>query len=255
MTALALRPPHPALWAVELPRALWGLASLAAARRTLRAGPRGAGGPVMVLPGLFNSDLPTLVLRRHLAALGHDARGWGLGRNRGVRSIGADGERLIAAVEALATETGDRVALVGISLGGIMARFVAHRRPDLVRQVVTIAAPYAGDPRATNVWRAFEWATGERVSDPAVQQRAAELARPLPVPAIAIWSRSDGLVNGLICHAPDEAGCRAIEIRSSHLWVQMRPAVLRIVAEALAAESRFPLPVAPASAAAKEHAT
>lgn len=230
-----LRPPSPALWAAEFPRALWGVATLAASQRSLRAGPRGAGRPVMILPGLFNSDLATAVLRRHLIALDHDARGWGLGRNLGARTTGADTARLVAAVEALAEQTQDRVALVGISLGGMMARLVAHRRPDLVRQVVTVASPYAGDPRATNIWRAFEQVTGERISDPVVQARSAELARPLPVPATAIWSRSDGLVNGLICHAPGEANCRAVEVRSSHLWVQLRPAVLRAVAEALAA--------------------
>lgn len=229
------RPPSKALWAAELPRAAWGVASLIRQRRVLRAGPRGDGAPVMILPGLFNSDRSNFALRRHLAALGHDARGWGFGRNLGVRTIGPDGARLIARIEALAAETGQPVALVGVSLGGIMARLVAHRRPDLVRQVVTVASPYAGDARATNVWRAFEWVTGERLTDPAVADRSAELAKPLPVPATAIWSRSDGLVNGLICHAPDEANCRAVEIRSSHLGVQLRPDVLRIVAEVLAA--------------------
>ena len=59
----------------------------------------------------------------------------------------------------------------------------------------------------------------------------AELVRsPLPVPAIAIWSRSDGLVNGLACRSDD---CRAIEIRSSHLGVQLRPDVLRAIASIL----------------------
>lgn len=188
----------------------------------------------MLLPGLFNTDRSNAILRRHLGRLGHDAHGWELGRNLGARTIGRDGHRLIARVAALADRTGEPVALVGVSLGGMMARLIAHRRPDLVRQVVTVASPYAGDPRATNVWRAFEWMTGERLSDPAVVARSAEIARPLPVPATAIWSRSDGLVNGLICHAADEPGCRAVEIRSSHLGVQIRPDVLRIVAEALA---------------------
>ncbi len=122
---------------------------------------------------------------------------------------------------------------MGVSLGGMMARLVAQRLPDLVRHVVTVASPYAGDGRATNVWRAFEWITGERLSDPGVRARAAEIARPLPVPATAIWSRSDGLVAGSICHAPDEAGCAAVEVRSSHLAVQLRPEVLRRVAAAL----------------------
>lgn len=229
-------PPSKALWAAELPRAAWAVASLIGARRSLRDGPRGTGAPVLLLPGLFNSDRSNFVLRGHLRALGHDARGWGLGRNFGARTIGADAARLIDVVEAVVADTGQKVALVGVSLGGMMARLVAHRRPDLVRQVVTVASPYAGDGRATNVWRAFEWITGERLGDPAVQARSTELARPLPVPATALWSRSDGLVNGLICHAPAEANCRAVEIRSSHLGVQLRPAVLRIVAEALAAD-------------------
>lgn len=229
-----LRAPSKALWAAELPRAAWSIARLIAARRRLRAGPRGNGQPVMLLPGLFNSDRSNAILRRYLTARGHDARGWQLGRNLGARTTGSDGDRLIAEVERFAAEVGQPVALVGVSLGGIMARLVAHRRPDLVSQVVTVASPYAGDARATNVWRAFEWMTGERLSDPDVQRRSAELARPLPVPATAIWSRSDGLVNGMICHAPGEENCRAIEIRSSHLGVQLRPEVLEVVAGALA---------------------
>lgn len=229
-----LRPPSKALWAAELPRAAWAVASLIRQQRALRAGPRGDGAPVMILPGLFNSDRSNFVLRRHLAALGHDARGWEFGRNLGARTIGAEGQRLIERVDGLAQETGRPVALVGVSLGGIMARLVAHRRPDLVRHVVTVSSPYAGDARATNVWRAFEWFTGERLADPIVAARSAELALPLPVPGTAIWSRSDGLVNGLICRGSDEPDCRAVEIRSSHLGVQLRPDVLRIVADVLA---------------------
>lgn len=235
MTAIAPpRPPSKALWAAEYPRAAWGIASYIVARRSLAADPLATGVPVMVLPGLFNSDRSNFALRGYLTGRGHDARGWGLGRNFGSRTVGADAQRLIDGVAAFADVAGQPIALVGVSLGGMMARLVAHRRPDLVRQVVTIASPYAGDGRATNVWRAFEWITGERLADPAVIARSAELARPLPVPATAIWSRSDGLVNGLICHAVDEPGCTAEEVRSSHLAVQLRPQVLRAVARALA---------------------
>lgn len=227
------RPPSKLLWAAEYPRAAWGIATYLAARRGLAADPVAAGGPVMLLPGLFNSDRSNFALRGYLAGRGHDARGWGLGRNLGARTIGADAQRLIDRVAAFAEEAGGPVALVGISLGGMMARLVAHRQPDLVRRVVTVASPYAGDGRATNVWRAFEWVTGERLADPAVRQRSAELARPLPVPATAIWSRSDGLVSGRICRALDEPGCTAVEVRSSHLAVQLRPQVLRAVGRAL----------------------
>lgn len=183
----------------------------------------------MLLPGLFNSDRSNFVLSRFLRHLGYRVEGWGLGRNFGVRTVGPDAERLVARVEALAAEAGP-VTLVGVSLGGIMARLVAHLRPDLVRAVVTVSSPFAGSGKATNVWRAFELMTGERLDDPAVMARSELIAGPLPVPATAIWSRSDGLVAGAICR---DDHCRAVEVRSGHLGVQLKPEVLLAVAEAL----------------------
>lgn len=225
-----LLPPSTALRLAEYPRALWTAAEWLRARPLLDAAPRGTG-PVLVLPGLFNPDFATGIMRRYLRRLGYDARGWGLGRNLGLRSIGEDGALLLARIEALAAEAGQPVALVGISLGGIMARFVAHRRPDLVARVVTVSAPFAGSVKATNIWRTFEWVTGEKVDSPAVEALLAECRAPLPVPTTAIWSPTDGLVNGRLCR--DDAG-RAVEVRSGHLWVQLKPRVLRAVADALA---------------------
>lgn len=199
----------------------------------LAAAPKGDGRPVMLLPGLVNSDRSMAIMRRYLNRLGYRAVGWGLGRNLGARAIGAEGDRLLARVADLHERSGETVTLVGVSLGGIMARFVAHRMPDAVREVITVSSPYAGDPRATRVWRQFQWLTGESIDSADVIARQAEIARPLPVPATAIWSRSDGLVNGLICHAPDEPGCRTIEVGSGHLGVQVRPQVLRAVADVL----------------------
>ncbi|WP_448663238.1 esterase/lipase family protein [Sphingomonas sp. CJ20] len=234
-----LPPPGLALLA-EWPRAAWGLGRLAIGWRGLQDAPRGDGRPVMVLPGLFNTDRSNLVLRRYLNGLGYRAIGWGLGRNLGARTIGGDGARLFARVAEVHAEMGVPLTLIGVSLGGIMARIVAHRHPDMVRQVITISSPFAGSPTATNVWRQFQWLTGERISDAAVTQRLAEAARPLPVPSAALWSRSDGLVNGLICREPDGGDCRAIEIRSSHLFVQMKPETLRAVAALLADQRGSP---------------
>lgn len=230
--AAAVPPPKLAMLA-ELPRAIGGVAQLVRAWPALRQLPRGDGRPVVLLPGLFNSDRSNVVLRRYLEGLGYRAEGWGLGRNFGVRVTGGDAERLVERIDSVVEEAGQPATLVGVSLGGIMARLVAHRHPRLVRAVVTISAPFAGPPSATNVWRQFQWLTGEKITDPAVLDRLAEAARPLPVPATAIWSRSDGMVNGLICRE-SHGGCADVEVRSSHLWVQMNPDVLRAVADALA---------------------
>ena len=226
----APKAPSKLLVAAELPRAVYGVVELAAKRRMLARAPRGDGRPVLVLPGLVNADWANSSLRRYLRKLGYDARGWGFGHNLGARSIGRDGSKLEQLIEAIHEEKDAKVTLVGISLGGMMSRLMAHRRPDLVREVVTISSPYAGDPKATNVWRVFEWLTGEKVDDALVQANQALIGTEPDVPTTAIWSRSDGLVNGTICRT--ETG-RNIEVRSGHVWVQMRASVLLAVAEVL----------------------
>jgi hypothetical protein len=68
-----------------------------------------------------------------------------------------------------------------------------------------------------------------------VVARREEIAQPLPVPSTAIWSASDGLVNGHLCHDPQ---CREIEIVSSHMRVQMHPETLRAIAGVLGGETK-----------------
>ncbi len=230
-----LGPPTLGQFAVEGPRAVLALAGLPFRWRGLLDAPRGAGQPVLLLPGLFNTDRSMGIMARYLRTIGYDVHGWTLGRNYGQRSIGAQGEALFARIADVSNRAGQPVALVGVSMGGIMARLAAHRVPDRVAQVVTVASPYAGPARATRVWRLYEWISGESVDDPAVLALADEVRRPLPVPATAIWSASDGLVNGLGCHVVGEPGCRTVEVPSSHYGVQTRPTILRAVAEALAA--------------------
>jgi len=218
------------LWALELPRGALGLGQLFWDRRMLAEGPRGDGRPILILPGLINADRSNFAMRNYLNRLGYNAYGWGLGRNFGARAIGPEGEKLFERIRDIHEETGEKVTLIGVSLGGMMARMAAHRVPEMVREVITVSSPFAGSPRATNVWRAFEWLTGDRIDDPKVIALGHEIAAPLPVPATAIWSASDGLVNGAICQA---AGCRNIRVRSSHIGVQVRPEVLLAIAKIL----------------------
>lgn len=227
-------PPSKALWAAELPRAALAVIALLGARAVLAAVPRGDGRPILLLPGLFNSDRSNFVLRRYLRGLGYRVEGWGLGRNTGVRAVGPEAEKLFDTIRALHAETGQPVTLIGVSLGGIMARLAAQRLPGLVREVITVSSPFAGSPRATNVWRAFELLTGERIDSPRVEAQAREAAAPLAIRSTAIWSRSDGLVNGRICRGSGDPNARDIEIRAGHLGVQLHPQALRAIAGVLA---------------------
>lgn len=229
-----IRPPSPLLALTELPRALAELGSLGAAAPLLALAPRGDGHPVMVLPGFVTSDISTTVLRRFLTRLGYHALPWELGRNLGPKAIGWTGEKLVARLEEVHRATGQRVSLVGWSLGGVMARQLSRRAPDAVRQVISLGSPFAGTPRATNVWRAYEALTGQKIDDKDTREQLRESATPPPVPSTSIYTREDGVVAWQNCIEPRAAQTDNIEVHGSHCGLGVNPAVLYAIADRLA---------------------
>lgn len=230
----AITPPSKLLALTELPRALAELGSLPWASPLLMTAPRGDGHPVLVLPGFITSDVSTSLLRRYLAALGHDAHAWELGRNLGPKAIGRQGERLVERLRTIHERTGRTVSLVGWSLGGVMARQVARRLPDAVRQVISLGSPFAGNPSATNVRQAYEDLTGQRLTDPDTIAQLSESATVPPVPSTAIYTRGDGIVAWQNCVEPAAATTDNIEVVGSHCGLGVNPAVLYAVADRLA---------------------
>ncbi|CAN5177516.1 alpha/beta hydrolase [soil metagenome] len=227
-------PPSAFLVLTELPRALAELGSLPLAAPLLMKAPRGDGHPVLVLPGLSTTDRSTGLLRRYLSALGYDVHAWELGRNLGARAIGLQGEKLIARLEKIHTATDRKVTLVGHSLGGIIARQLSRRRPDMVRQIVTLGSPFAGDPRSTNVWKLYEYLSGQRVSDPDIVAQLLESHDAPPVPSTAIYSKGDGIVAWQSCMEPETPTTDNIEIPGSHVGLCVNPIALYAVADRLA---------------------
>jgi len=229
-----VRAPSPLLALTEVPRALAELGALTLAGPLLATAPRGDGHPVLVLPGFISGDYSTAVLRRYLTRLGYDAHAWQLGRNLGPRAIGREGEKLLARLDAVHEAGGQKVSLVGWSLGGIMARLLARRRPDAVRQVITLGSPFAGSPRATNVWRAYQFLTGQRIDDDHTRSQLAEVAACPAMPSTAIYSRADGVVAWQNCRGGVGERANDIEVVGSHLGLGINPAVLYAVADRLA---------------------
>ena len=228
------RPPSPLLALTELPRALAEFGTIPWAAPMLMMAPRGDGHPVLVLPGFSTTDRSTGVLRRYLTRIGYDAYAWELGRNLGPRAIGQRAEKLIARLEEIYTATGKKVSLVGWSLGGILARQLSRRRPDMVRDIVTLGSPFAGDPRSTNVWRLYEMLSGQRMKDPDTQAQLRESHEAPPVPSTAIFSKYDGIVAWQSCIEPESATTDNIEVPGSHCGLGVNPVVLYAVAERLA---------------------
>ena len=202
-TAADIQAPSAMLALTELPRALLELGSLAWAAPLLATAPRGDGHPVLILPGFMATDSSTGVLRRYLDRLGYDVHAWELGRNLGPRAIGREGEKLVERLRAVHALTGQKVSLVGWSLGGVMARLLPGRASDAVRQVITLGSPFAGSPKATNVWRAYEFMTGQKIDHQHTRGQMAEAAAPPPVPTTAIFTREDGVVAWQNCLEPE----------------------------------------------------
>lgn len=85
------------------------------------------------------------------------------------------GDQLIEKIEAILKETGyAKVNIIGHSQGGLDARAVAAKRPDLVASVVTVATPHYGSPVADVVLK--------YVDDPLYQDLLNELLKLIGAP-------------------------------------------------------------------------
>lgn len=164
--------------------------------------------PVMVLPGLGGGDWSTAVLRSQLSVLGHPVHGWGLGRNVGLSpEVLAE---VTARVDALVERHERPVALVGWSLGGLLASIVAADRPASVAVVVALGSPL----------------------------RSPRLPALPPVPVTSIWSRHDRIVNWTVSRLDDGPYRENIEVRATHLTLGFDPFVISAVADRVAQPRR-----------------
>jgi len=199
-------------------------------RRRLAAAPRGAGEPVLVLPGMGVGDLSTWTLRRYLRRQGFAAQGWGLGRNR--PDVARNLARLLVRLELLATAAGAPLALVGWSLGGVLARELARLRPDLVRRVITLGSPVERGLGATAVASLFRLQGWDLAAMARIVAAANET--PIRVPVTAIFSRRDGIVDWRSCLDRATPGVEHLEATSCHWGLGLDPEVLEAIAERLA---------------------
>jgi pimeloyl-ACP methyl ester carboxylesterase len=176
-------------------------------------------------------------LRRYLKQLGYDTYAWKMGRNLG--GIASRRNALKKLLTDIATTSGRKVSIVGWSLGGIYARDLALQIPDMVRSVITLGTPFAGDVRATNATRLYEALSGETVDDNSELTKA--IAGDLPVPVTSIYSRTDGIVNWRTSLLRPSDTAENIEVRlASHIALGVNAAALWAVADRLAqAEGEF----------------
>jgi pimeloyl-ACP methyl ester carboxylesterase len=216
-----------------------------AARKNLRAvrddvlaqAPDGDGHPVLVIPGFTASDGLTRDLRDVIAEKGYKTYGWEDGYNLGLDEKTAD--RLGKHLEKIFKDNGgQKITLVGHSLGGIYARELAREYPEMVREVITIGSPFgAGVERGAvpGALRAvFEWMD---VSGPVLrdtEETAQRLLTPPPVPTTSIFSKEDGIAGWEACLNPALPEAENIEVKASHIGLIWDPEAFGVVLDRLA---------------------
>ena len=218
----------------EFPRASLEMGSLPWLAPFLLRAPKGDGHPVLLLPGFMAGEGTMKPLYHFLKRLGYQPYQWDLGRNLGPKAIGHEGEKMVARLDEIYASTGRKVSLIGWSLGGSFARMLSRRRPDKVRQVISLGSPIMGSPKSTNAWRAYQFITKQKVDGAQMRAQVEEGHQIAPVPATAIFSRNDGIVAWETAREPESPHSDNIEVRGSHCGLGVNPAVWWAVADRLA---------------------
>jgi triacylglycerol lipase len=206
--------------------------------------PHGDGRPVLLVPGFMAGDGTLATMAKWLRANGYWTRRAGIRANVGCSADAC--ARIEERLEALAARTGRPVAIVGQSRGGVLARVVATRRPDLVSGIVTLGAPTVGMLRVhplvlLQVGIVGALGTGRvpglfRMS--CLKGACCEAFRddlvgrfPAGVRYVCMYSRSDGIVEWRACI--DGAADELVEIRASHCGMAVSAGAYEEVARAL----------------------
>lgn len=205
----------------------------------------GEGRPVLLVPGFMAGDVSLSMLSRWLERAGYVPLRSQVRMN--VDCSRATVDRLTRLVEVAAERDSRPITLIGQSLGGVFAKTVAMRRPDLVSGVVALGSPLLAPAAAhpllmadvavlTTLARAGvrNLMRADCVRGECAQDSWLELQGPFPenVGFVSLFSRSDGIVDW---HACLDAAAEVVEVSSSHCGMAVNPQVYRVLADRLPA--------------------
>jgi triacylglycerol lipase len=202
------------------------------------SGPRGDGASkIMMIPGFMAGDASLYPLATALRGMGHRIFFAGIWSNMDCPRQTM--ERLSHALERAVHSDGDKVVLVGHSLGGIYARELGRRYPRLVERTILLGSAIREPLDNSNPFvRAWFMATrrshheggtclnhlrslcGTHRAEPV----SAEIAQTI------IYSRNDAVVDWRSC-IESGPNIEAIEVRAGHNSMPFSPEVFAIVAQ------------------------
>jgi pimeloyl-ACP methyl ester carboxylesterase len=205
----------------------------------------GEGRPVLLIPGFLAGDGSLATMTQWLRVMGYRTRRAGIRANVSCSETAC--ARLEARLEGFAEAQGRPVTIIGQSRGGIFARALAARRPDLVDAIVTLGSPTVSQLRVhplvlLQIGLVGALGSGHvpglfslrclRGDCCAAFREALAGGFPDDVRWVALYSRSDGIVDWRAC--VDPRADELVEVRSSHCGMGLNADVYAEVAAALA---------------------
>lgn len=211
-------------------RSFFSATNLATEKKYLKSLPKGDGHPVMVLPGFMAGDFSTVFIRYFLTHWGYAAQPWNLGLNLGLNKYRDVEKRMAKELEKHYIAYGQKVSLIGWSLGGTFARELARQHPQWVRCVICLGSPIGKDISGALTAGIYQLISGNRFSDPEFRQKIADASQPVPkIPCTAIFSKSDGIVNWKIAQEKESLIAENIEVKSAHTGLGMNASVMYLL--------------------------
>ena len=206
---------------------------------------------VMLIPGFMAGDVTLAPMATFCRWLGHRAVFAGIWSNS--KCPRESVEHLSQRLARTAERWDSPIVVIGHSLGGIYARELGHRNPDLVERVITLGAPIRWPRDSSNHAVAVVARSMARIRGKAegclseacsCGMRMSEIS-PKDVPTTVIYSRTDGVVHWQSCvdHSASPM-VENVEVLGSHVGMAFSADVYRVIAERLALPLRTRLRLA-----------
>ncbi len=234
-------------------RPIWREAFLGLDWLTLRSSPvffgigvpRGDKSAVVVIPGFMGADYYLYELHSWLRRIGYRPYYSQIGLNAECLNILV--ERLSQTIEKAAAETGGKVHLIGHSLGGILARSAAARKPQHVSSVITLGSPFRGIRTHPLVLETANRVRARILNRPGLSEKQPDcytgyctceavcnLQVPFPqtIKQTAVYTKTDGIVDWRVCVNDDPVD--NFEVSGTHVGLVFNPSVYRLIAKRIA---------------------
>lgn len=206
--------------------------------------PSGEGRPVLLIPGFLAGDSSLGTMARWLRRRGYRAELSGIRWNVGCA------DRILADLEPrlrrLYDETGQAVAIVGHSRGGLLGNALAGLHPEMVSRVIALGSPLLDNfdiavltDLAVAGARRLEYALHPESRERGCftggcgcsYERGSQAQERLAVPLTCVVTPDDGVVSPVACVVP---GAEVRHVRGTHVGLAWNPQVYRVLAEELA---------------------